>query len=286
MVLRKVYPHLNSIPTEVNVLSIESGKKLGYIASIINIAVPIIMTVALIAFYAVLFSSIFSGISSRTTVAPTSTGAGLLSIAVILVGAALALVGYILFMIAMHRLSKYYNEPSIFSNLLKELIIRIIFAVIVIVVVVVVVLFAVGGFLANLSSTSSTSFLSNFMSVFVFYGVIILVGIVVSIYCALLYKRSFDKLAEKSGVDNFRTTGLLYLIGVIIPIVGWIAWIFAAMGYRKLQPQQPMQPATFTPPYPPQIAAEPATGTVKWCPTCGAQNSSTSIYCQSCGKLL
>ena len=267
-------------------MSIESGKKLGYIASIINVAVPAIMSVALIAFYAVLLGSIFSGISGRTSVAPTFAGVGLLAIAMILFGAALALVGYILFMIAMHSLSKYYNEPSIFGNLLRELIIRIIFAVVVVVVVVVVVLFAVGGLFANLSSASNASFLSNFMGIFVFYGVIILVGLVVSIYCALLYKRSFDKLAEKSGVDNFRTTGLLYLIGAIVPIVSWISWIFAAMGYRKIQLQQPTEPTSLTPPYQPEIASEKQNTPVKSCSVCGAENSSISIYCRNCGNLL
>ena len=51
----------------------------------------------------------------------------------------------------------------------------------------------------------------------------------------VLYMRSFNKLKEKSGVDNFGTAGLLYLIGVFIPIIAWIAWIFAAMGFNKLK---------------------------------------------------
>ena len=51
-----------------------------------------------------------------------------------------------------------------------------------------------------------------------------------------LYMRAFNKLKEKSGVDNFGTAGILYLVGSIVPIVGWIAWIFAAMGFQKLKP--------------------------------------------------
>ena len=51
----------------------------------------------------------------------------------------------------------------------------------------------------------------------------------------LLYMRAFNKLKEKSGVDNFGTAGLLYLIGVFIPLITWIAWIFAAMGFNKLK---------------------------------------------------
>jgi uncharacterized membrane protein len=37
-----------------------------------------------------------------------------------------ALIGYILFMIAMYNLSKYYGEPAIFKNLLNALIIGIV----------------------------------------------------------------------------------------------------------------------------------------------------------------
>ena len=51
----------------------------------------------------------------------------------------------------------------------------------------------------------------------------------------VLYMRAFNKLKEKSGVDNFGTAGLLYLIGVFIPLITWIAWIFAAMGFNKLK---------------------------------------------------
>jgi uncharacterized membrane protein len=55
--------------------------------------------------------------------------------------------------------------------------------------------------------------------------------------------RAFNKLGEKSEVDNFKTAGLLYLLGGALAIVGigallsWIAWIFAFMGFRSLKPK-------------------------------------------------
>jgi uncharacterized membrane protein len=137
----------------------------------------------------------------------------------------------------------------------------------------------------RLPISSSTSTATFFVSIFAVTIIAAIVGFVISIYCALLYKRSFDLLAEKSGVDSFRTTGLLYLIGAVLNIVGvggiitWIAWIFAALGYQKLQPL-PIASAPFIPPY------QPGTVAVKRCPTCGAENSPDALYCRNCGRLL
>lgn len=94
--------------------------------------------------------------------------------------------------------------------------------------------------------------------------------------------RAFNKLKEKSGVDNFGTAGLLMLIGVFIPIITWIAWIFAAMGFNKLK-------AAPTPsPYVPYSVNPPLSTTtqIKRCPNCGAENLIDALYCSSCGKPL
>jgi uncharacterized membrane protein len=265
-------------------LSLESGKKLGFTASIINIVVPAVMGIVLIAFYAALFSEIFTRIQSgATTAAPALAGTGiflaLLGFAVVV--GIIALAGYILFLVAMHRLSNYYNERSIFSNLLRALIIQIVTSV-VLTVVVLVVVFSIGGLIATSSGTTAPAAVLSLLGV---YAVVALAGFVLSIYCAVLYKRSFDRLSERSGVDSFRTAGLLYLIGAILNIVAvgsiimWIAWIFAALGYRKLQPL-PAAPAPFIPPY------QPGTIAVKRCPTCGAENSPDAVYCRNCGRLL
>jgi uncharacterized membrane protein len=65
--------------------------------------------------------------------------------------------------------------------------------------------------------------------------------------------RAFNKLAEKSGDDNFKTAGLLYLLGTVLTIVLigglliWIAWIFAAMGFNSLKPKEPPAPTSAYP---------------------------------------
>ena len=264
-------------------MSLESGKKLGFIASIINIVVPAVLGIALIAFYAALFSEVFTRIQAgTTTAAPTLAGTGIFLALLVFafVAGVIALAGYILFLVAMHRLSNYYNERSIFSNLLRALIIQIVTTV-VLTVVVLVLMFSISGFIA----TSSTTAPATVLSLLGVYAVVALAGFVVSIYCAVLYKRSFDRLSERSDVDSFRTAGLLYLIGAVLNIVAvgsiimWISWIFAALGYRKLQPL-PAAPAPFIPPYQPGAVA------VKRCPTCGAENSPDALYCRNCGRLL
>ncbi len=266
-------------------MSLESGRKLGFAASVISIIVPVIMGVFLVAFYVSLFSSIVSSLTTGITPAASNTAFLFGALVGVIAAGVVSLVGYILFMIAMHRLSQYYNEPIIFKNPLKALIIQIVTAVIAVVLVFLFIFATIGSLAVTPTSTPATP-LSGLMVFAVIAVVALIVGWVISIYCGLLYKRAFDKLSEKSGVDNFRTTGLLYLIGTAIPFMGiggvivWIAWIFAAIGYRKLTPTAP----TSTNPYPP--IQTPLSGQTKRCPTCGAENSPDATYCVHCGRQL
>jgi len=57
---------------------------------------------------------------------------------------------------------------------------------------------------------------------------LIAVFLVILIISSFFWKRAFNKLAEKSGNNNFNTAGLLILIGAAVPIVGiggLIGWI-------------------------------------------------------------
>ena len=107
-------------------------------------------------------------------------------------------------------------------------------------------------------------------------------GLAFGIVNGVLYMRAFNKLKEKSGVDNFGTAGLLILIGVFIPIIAWIAWIFAAMGFKKLKAAPAASPYV---PYPvqPPLSTQMQT---KRCPNCGTENRSDALYCSNCGKPL
>jgi uncharacterized membrane protein len=247
----------------------ESGKKLGLIASSINILVPPLIVVAVIAYYAILFSSYVGNPA-------VSYSAQWVFLSLVLFSGVLALLGYILFLVAMHNLSKYYDEPIIFKNLLRALIIQVIIAVII--VVTVLAFFIV----TNTSlSTPDAYFIWKILGFLVIF-------LSVSIYCALLYKRAFDKLAEKSGEENFKTAGRLYLIGTALAIIligiiiVWIAWIFAAMGYRKLAPT-----SAATAPYTyPAYQTQPPLPATKRCSNCSAENIPTATYCRNCGRQL
>jgi uncharacterized membrane protein len=93
------------------------------------------------------------------------------------------------------------------------------------------------------------------------YLAVLAVAFIFAVVSGIFYMRAFNKLSEKSGVDNFKTAGLLYLIGAATAIIGigaliqWIAWIFAAMGYSSLKPKEPLtSPSTYSVPQPTHLA--------------------------------
>jgi uncharacterized membrane protein len=261
-------------------MSFESARKMGLTSSLISIIVPVIAGIL----YASLLISIFSAASAIPygTIGFNSLLFFNSAFLVIIALAVVALAGYILFMVSMYQLSKYYGEPAIFKNLLYALIIQVILGV-----VISVGIFAFTASAASrvMPTSTATSVSSTFLSIIILTLVLVLVSVVIGIVCALLYKRAFDNLAEKSGVDNFKTTGLLYLIGTILSVIGvgviiiWIGWIFAAMGYHKLAPTNTN---TYTSPMVPASVV----GTSKRCPVCGSENAPDAIYCGNCGNQL
>jgi uncharacterized membrane protein len=261
-------------------MSFESAKKMGFTASIIQLVVPIAAIALFVAFYISLFSSILSSFSGGSTLSSSVWFASVFPFIFIPI-AAVSLAGLILFLVAMHRLSQYYNEKAIFKNPLNALIIQIIGSAVVMVIVFTVILTSMVGLTPTTNSTATT-FFSNFIWLLIGVGAI---AFVISVYCGLLYKRAFDKLAEKSGVDSFRTAGLLYLIGSILgSLITWIAWIFIAQGFKKLTPTQPTPQQTPYTTYQPYPATQ--TAATKHCPACGAENSPDSLYCAKCGRQL
>ena len=256
-------------------MSLESGRKYGYYASLINVIMPI---VAIIGVVAIIFSIIASAV---TRIANGSVGPGfwvlvgliIFIIAIVAVGIA----GFIMFMYSMYSLSNYYNEPAIFKNVLYAFIVSIVSGVVVLILEFAVLISAFAG----IFTTNTPSPVAPVFSLLT-YVVVIVVSLAFGIVNGVLYMRAFNKLKEKSGVDNFGTAGLLYLIGVFIPLIGWIAWIFAAMGFKKLK----VAPAVS--PYVPYSAQPPlsTTAQTKRCPNCGAENRADALYCSNCGKPL
>ncbi len=256
-------------------MSLESGRHLGRIASLIYVSVPVIMVVVYVAY----FLSLLASIPVTTTTIPNTPVLTGFIIAIILLGI-IAFAGLILFFIAMHRLSHYYNEPGIFSNILYGLILGIVGSVVVVLIMFGFLFSLIGNLIGQAITTpsSSTAFLAQF---FVLIAIVILVALALAIASGFLYMRAFNKLAASSGVEGFRTVGILYLIGMIVPIVAWVAWIIAYMNFNKLKPREPAPAYAYTvqPPITPPVA-----GLTKRCVNCGTENNTDAIFCRNCGK--
>ncbi len=256
-------------------MSLDSARKLGVTSSLINILLPVVAVIGVFAFVIFSIVTAISGIANGTT-APSFIGISLGFYAFLFIIAGFALAGFTMFMVAMYRLSHYYSEPSIFKNVLYAFILNI---------TVYVFIFALefAFIFSSLARIPVAGTSSPFVPAFpVFIIVVFVAAVAFAIVYGWLYMRAFNKLKEKSGVDNFGTAGILFLIGGIVPLVGWIAWIFAYLGFRKLSTTAPAPPTVF---YQPQPTMSGTTQT-KSCPNCGAENSADSLYCRNCGNRL
>jgi len=258
-------------------MSLESGRKFGYYASLINVIMPIIAIVSVVAIIFSIIASAVTGIANGS-VGPAFSVLGGLIIFVIAI-AAVGIAGFIMFMYAMYSLSNYYKEPAIFKNVLYAFIVSLVSGAVVVALEFAAFISAFAGIFPTNTPSSVTPAFPQFI---IAYVVVIGVAFAFGVVNGVLYMRAFNKLKEKSGVDNFGTAGLLYLIGVFIPFIAWIAWIFAAMGFNKLKTAP--SASTYVP-----YSTQPPLSTItqtKRCPNCGAENRADALYCSNCGKLL
>lgn len=251
-------------------MALESGKKLGYTASFIEVIMPVIAIVVVIAMVLVMISA-FPVTAAAFDLSAFFSQFVWLFIAAGIIGT-IGFVGYILFVVAMRRLAAYYNEPIIYRNTLRWLILLII-GVGVSLAVEFTYLLALLTDLSNV--TISSTFPSQFLFSYLIVIAVSLIALVFQIVGGILYMRAFNKLADKSGVCSFRTAGILYLIGMVVPLLAWIAWIFAMIAFNRLKPRAPATSYVN-----PQASSMP----IKYCTSCGAQNGADALYCGSCGK--
>lgn len=254
-------------------MALESSRKLGLTASLINVIMPV---VAVVGSVALIFSIIATAVTETRTgsTAPNIFGLSLGLFGFIIALASVAIVGFILFMVSMHRLANYYNEPGIFKNVLYAFLLSVISAVVIFVLEFALIISSLTRNFLNSTTTSTSPVFS-----IIYFLVVLVVAVSFTIINGWLYMRAFNKLKEKSGVDSFGTAGILYLVGSIIPIVSWIAWIFAAIGFSKLKPAPASNASYF---------AQPLTTTMqtKRCPNCGKENGADALYCTACGRPL
>jgi len=182
----------------------------------------------------------------------------------------IALVGFILILVALHGLGDYYKEGGIFSNALYGFIAGIV-GVVVTAAAALYVIFdtsiltnflhtiypgwdgkwsSLGGLTANTSNITA----SNIAPVLGALFAVLVILWVFFIASAVFNRRSLKMLSAKASVGLFSTAGTLLLVGAVLAIVLigflliWIAVLLIAIAFFQMKPQ-PQQPAT--PPAPP-----------------------------------
>ena len=133
------------------------------------------------------------------------------------VGGILAIVGYILILIALNKISKIFNDDEVFKKYLYGIVLWI--------VAVLIAIFAVGiSFISLLFSSLDYGLMavSSFLIGIMLFYILLVIG-------SYFIKKSYEKVSYYTGVDSFRICGLLYFIGTIllIVIVGVVVIIIA-----------------------------------------------------------
>lgn len=172
----------------------------------------------------------------------------------------LSLVGIILVLIAMKGLADYYNEGGIFNNALYGFLTTIVGGVASVAVLVISVILALTTLITDWTNPTEWETLfqdfTNLSVLWTLLGSIIAALIIVFIFAiitALFYRKSFNLLAAKSGVNMFSTAGLLLLIGAVLTIilVGfiiiWIAFILLAVGFFSIKTTTTQPPPAASP---------------------------------------
>jgi uncharacterized membrane protein len=255
-----------------------------------------------------LFGAI-STVLSAVRYASNSTTVGLADIGILGVSSIvsiLALVGFILFMVAMHGFSRDYGERRIFSYLIYGFAVTIAAAIIILVSWIALVIANVLPLVWNIN-TSEPATSTQIQTLITPYlpALMIAISIAMIVWILANYK-ALNLLAEKTEVQHFRTTARLFLFGATVNIaiaatlaatgyfstldyntiligsmpgaaIQYIGWVVAAKGFYSIK--------TPPPTYAPQTYATPAAPS-KYCTHCGAQNQFDAIYCERCGQKL
>ena len=220
---------------------------MGLTGSLIEIVMPVAVLATLILY----IWSIIPSLSTSNPTVPSFFSTSLIFLIVFILLEIMTFVGIILFIIGMRRLSRYYDEPGIFKNVLYGFILNIVGSVTATVIEFTFALESIKSInqsgttplAATLGPAASTT-ASVSTELTIGYLAALVAGFALGIISAVLYMRAFNLLAEKSEKGNFKTAALLYLIGTALTIllIGsllvWIAWIYAATGFNSLKPKE------------------------------------------------
>jgi len=165
------------------------------------------------------------------------------------VGFVVSIVGLILQFIAIKNISEIVQDQSIFSNFLINFILGIL-AIGSVIIVLIATIGSVGGisFFTALEGMNPTQpaeifsyiqpLLSGCILALVIMWILLLIG-------AIYLRKSYNRIADQTNVETFKTTGTLYLVGTasMIFIVGFliifIARIFEIISFFSIPDNPP-----------------------------------------------
>src|SRR5665647_1073380 len=181
----------------------------------------------------------------------------------------IGLVGVVLVLFALHGFANYYRERGIFSNAIYGVAVAVVGGIIAGILALAVVLSNIKDLVTQLypgwngdwstlqgMTPNTTNFdPTNFFPLIGGLIVVLVIAWVFSIIAAFFIYRSLKQVSNKSNSGLFRTSGLILLIGAIIPIIGlilmWVSALMLAIAFFTLKHQeQPIATYTSTPPPP------------------------------------
>lgn len=158
--------------------------------------------------------------------------------AILLLFPVVSIVGIVLLFVAVKYIADETKDHDIFKNYLYSFIFNII-AIIGFISVLVFSFIALGLSFSyfDMQQFSDINYFQGFLTNsfapslggIIGCGIAILVGYILLILGALFLRKSFDSIAERTRVDLFKTTGLVYLIGAVTTIffIGFFIFIIA-----------------------------------------------------------
>lgn len=172
-----------------------------------------------------------------------------------IIGLIASVLGLVLVLIAVKNISEKVNDKDIFKNYLIHFLL--IIGAVIAVIAIIIVTVGMSAFSVNelnelskeLESQENTESLTDeqynelmdtIMPIVQGCCISILVGLILLIISALFLKKSFDKIAEYTNVDLFKTTAIVYLIGVILSfiLIGgaiiFVAYIIQIISFFRL----------------------------------------------------
>ena len=176
------------------------------------------------------------------------------------IGFVLSIVGLVLVFLAVKYIADETKDHSIFQNYLMNFIFYII--AIGAIIGIMILAFGVSGGMSWITAiqpgdiTDFSSFWESFGTLFIGCILAFLVAWIMLLIGALYLKKSYDRIAEHTKVDLFKTTGLVNLIGAatLIILIGAfiiiIAKILEIVSYFSLPENLPQKPQPPMPPTP------------------------------------